>query len=99
MNSYSPCSTYLAEEADVEAKGLGIPGASVHVVAHQQYHLQQLAEAVTLLHLLTGERHIHDVRSDVVHLLLEGQLEEDAVEARTQQLHRAHLEENITIFC
>lgn len=91
MFSYDEAASYLAEEADVEAKSLGIPGASVHVVPHQQHQLQELAEAFALLHLLTGERHVHDVRPDVVELLLKGQLEQDAVEARPQQLYRAHL--------
>lgn len=83
--------SYLAEEADVEAERLGVPGAGVHVVPHQQHQLQELAEAFALLHLLAGKRHVHDVGTDVVELLLEGQLEQDAVEARPQQLHRAHL--------
>jgi len=85
---------YLAKEADVEAEGLGVPGAGVHVVAHHQHQLQQLAEALALLHLLTGEGDAHDVGPDVVHLLLEGQLEQDAVEPRTQHFHRAHLAGN-----
>lgn len=74
--------TNLAKEADVEAKRLGVPGAGVHVVPHQQHQLQELAEGLALLHLLAGKRHVHDVRPDVVHLLFEGQLEQDAVEAR-----------------
>lgn len=78
---------HLAEEADVKAKRLGVPRAGVHVVPDQQHQLQELAEAFTLLHLLASERHVHDVRPDVVHLLLERQLEQDAVEARPQQFY------------
>lgn len=73
---------YLAEEADVETKCLGIPRTGVHVIANQQHQLQELAKAVTLLHLLTGECHIHDVWPDVIHLLLKRQLEQNAVETR-----------------
>lgn len=84
---------YLAEEADVKTKRLGVPRAGVHVVSDQQYQLQELAEAFTLLHLLASERHVHDVRPDVVHLLLERQLEQDAIETRPQQFYCAHLGE------
>lgn len=71
---------YLAQEVDVEAKRLRIPRAGVHVIAHQQHQLQEFAEALALLHLLAGECHAHDLRTDVIHLLLKGQLEYDAVE-------------------
>lgn len=74
---------YLAEEVDIEAKRLGVPRAGVHVIADQQHQLQEFAEAFALLHLLAGERHIHDVGPDVVHLLLERQLEQNAVETRS----------------
>ena len=82
---------YLAEEIDVETKRLSVPRARVHVVADQQHQLQEFGEALALLHLLAGERHVHDVRSDVVHLLLERQLEQNAVETRPEELHRTHL--------
>lgn len=78
---------YLAEEADVEAKRLGVPRASIHVIADQQNQLQEPAEAFALLHLLASEGHIHDVRPDVIHLLLEGQLEQNAVESRPEEFH------------
>lgn len=71
---------YLAEEADVETKRLGIPWASIHVIANQQHQLQEFTEAFTLLHFLTSKCHIHDVWPDVIHLLLERQLEQNAVE-------------------
>lgn len=74
---------YLAEEVDIEAKRLGVPRAGVHVIADQQHQLQEFAEALALLHFLAGERHIHDVWPDVVHLLLERQLEQNAVETRS----------------
>lgn len=85
--------THLAQEADVEAEGLGIAGAGVHVVAHEEHQLQQADEAVAPPQLLAGQRHAHDVRPDVVHLLLQGQLEEDAIQAGAEHLHRAHLEQ------
>lgn len=84
-------SSYLAEKADVEAQGLRVPGARVHVVAQEEHQLQELAEALTLLELLAGQGHCHDVRLDVVHVLLKHQPEQDPVEPRAQHLHRAHL--------
>lgn len=71
---------YLAQEVDVEAKRLGIPRASIHVIANQQHQLQEFSEGFALFHLLTGESDIHDVWPDVIHLLLKGQFEENAVE-------------------
>lgn len=82
---------YLAEKADVEAKGLCVSGARVHVVAEEQHQLQELAEALTLLELLAGQGHCHDIRFDVVHMLLEHEPEQDPVEPCPQHLHRAHL--------
>lgn len=78
---------YLAEKADVEPECLGIPRASVHVVADQQHQFQEFREALALLHFLASECHIHDVRPDVVHLLLKRQLEQNAVETRPQEFH------------
>lgn len=78
---------YLAEKADVEAERLCVPGARVHVVAQEQHQLQELAEAFTLLELLAGQGHCHDVRFDVVHVLLEHEPEQDPVEPRPQHLH------------
>lgn len=92
--SCSSSQRYLAEEGDVEAKRLCVPGAGIHVIPDQQHQFQQSAKALALLHLLTGKRHVHDVRSDVVHLLLERQLEQDAVQPRPEQFHWAHLGEN-----
>lgn len=66
---------YLAEKADVKPKSLGISGAGIHVVSHKQYQFQKLAEALTLLHFLTCKSDIHDVRTDVVYLLLECEFE------------------------
>lgn len=77
---------YLAQKADVEAKGLSVSGARIHVIPHQQHQLQEHAETITLLHLLAGEGHVHDVRPDVVHLFLKRQLEEDAVQPGTKHL-------------
>lgn len=76
---------YLAEEVDVEPERLGVPRAGVHVVADQQHQFQEFGEALALLHFLAGECHIHDVRPDVVHLLLERQLEQNAVETWPQE--------------
>lgn len=84
--------THFAEGAEVEAVGLGVAGAGVHVVADEQHQLQQRAEAPTLAHLLAGRAHRQDVRPDVVHLLLELQPEQDGVQPRPQPLHAAHLE-------
>lgn len=89
--SCSSSQRYLAEEGDVEAERLRVPGAGIHVIPHQEHQLQQSAEALTLLHFLTGKCHVHDVRSDVVHLLLERQLEQDAIQPRPEQFHWAHL--------
>lgn len=82
---------YLTEEGDVEAKSLGIPRASIHVIADQQHQLQEFTEAFTFLHFFTGKCHIHDVWPDVVHLLLKRQLEENAVETWPQEFNRTHL--------
>lgn len=78
---------YLAEKADVEAEGLCISGARVHVVPKEQHQLKELAEAFTLLELLTGQSHCHDVRFDVVHVLLKHEPEQDPVEPRPQHFH------------
>lgn len=75
---------YLAEEADVEAECLSISGASVHVIPDQKHHLQEHAETFALLYLLAGECHVHDIWTDVVHLLLKRQLEQNPVQSRTQ---------------
>lgn len=82
---------YLAEEADVESKGLSVSGTRIHVVPHQQHQPQEHAETFTFLDLFTGEGHVHDVRPDVVHLFLKRQLEEDTVQPGTQHLNGAHL--------
>ena len=44
--------TYFSEEADFKAKGLGIPGACIEVVSHEQDQLEDLLELLAALHLL-----------------------------------------------
>lgn len=85
--------THFTERAKVKSEGLSIPGASVHVVSHQQHKFQQLAEASALLYLLAGSTDSHDVRFDVVHLLFKLQLKENSTEPWPQSLHIAHLME------
>ena len=72
--------THFTEGAKVKSEGLRIPGASVHVVSHQQHKFQQLAKAPALLHLFAGSTDSHDVRFDVVHLLFKLKLKENSTE-------------------
>lgn len=83
--------THFTERAKVKSEGLSIPGASIHIVSHQQYKFQQLAKAFALLYLFAGSADSHDVRFDVIHLLFKLKLKENSTEPRPQSLHIAHL--------
>lgn len=90
-----PClklKTHLTERTQVKAIWLGISRTCIHVISQQQDELQQLAEGMALPDFITGGVNSHDIRTQVIHLLLKLYPEEDVAEARTQPLHAAHLQ-------
>lgn len=86
--------TNLAEWAEVEAEGLGVPRSGVHEVPRKQNELQEPAEGFALPHLVAGCIHRHDVWTQVIDLLLKLQFKQDGVEPGPQTFHTTHLEDN-----